>query len=493
MRSQERVVIVGAGVGGIGMAIELQGHGFRDITILERAEGLGGTWRHNTYPGCTCDVPSHLYSFSFAQRRDWSRLCSPQGEILEYLEGVAHDHGVDRLVVPGVNVVSCDWDEQECVWTISAEDGRQWQAEALIVATGQLHQPALPRLEGAEDFRGHTFHSSRWDHDYDLNGKRVAVIGTGASAIQFVPTVAEQAAQLNIFQRTGNWFMPRRNREYPRLFKALLRFVPGLQAFRRRFIYYYAESLTLMIRHPRTWGQIGRLNSTLFMRSQLKDPEVRRKAWPDYQFGCKRILFHSEYLPTLLRPNVELVTDPISRLTPSGIVTADGREREIDCLIYATGFRTTEFMFPMEITGRDGLSLREAWADGPHAHLGITMPGFPSLFLMYGPNTNTSGGSIIFYEETQAAYIRQALELVRGRQAAAIEVRPEVEAASDREVQARFDGTAWTACNSWYRNEKGRLVANWPGYMREYGERLRTLDPGEYELIPAPAREPIAA
>jgi cation diffusion facilitator CzcD-associated flavoprotein CzcO len=265
--------------------------------------------------------------------------------------------------------------------------------------------------------------------------------------------------------------------------------VPGFQAFRRAFIYYYAEALTLMIRHPRSWGLIGRLNSTLHMRRQLKDPEVRRKAWPDYTFGCKRILFSSEYLPTLERPNVELVTEPIERLTRRGIETADGVEREIDCLIYATGFRTTQFMFPMQVTGRDGVTLREAWAGGPHAHLGVTVPGFPSLFVMYGPNTNTSGGSIIFYEETQAGYIRQAIELVRRHEAGAIEVREDVEAASDRELQARFRGTAWTACNSWYRDQDGRIIANWPGYMREYANRLAVLDPDDYQLIEAPARE----
>jgi cation diffusion facilitator CzcD-associated flavoprotein CzcO len=229
------------------------------------------------------------------------------------------------------------------------------------------------------------------------------------------------------------------------------------------------------------------------MRWQLRDPEVRRKVWPDYTWGCKRILFSSWFLPTLQRPNVELVTDPIARLTDGGIVTADGAEREVDCIIYGTGFRTTSFMFPMEITGNGGRSLREQWAAGAHAHLGMAVPGFPSLFLMYGPNTNTSGGSIIFYEEMQAAYIRQALEWVRRRQAAAIEVRADVEAASDREVQARFTGTAWTQCNSWYRDETGRVVTNWPGYMREYAEQTRTLDPSEYELVPQPAVEPVAA
>ena len=493
MARKLRIVIVGAGVGGLSAAIELRRHGHRDVTLLERGPRLGGTWLYNTYPNCTCDVPSHLYSFSFAQRRDWSRLCSPQSEILQYLDAVAHEHGVADLVVPDVEVAGCAWDGEACEWTVSSSDGRSWQADAVILATGQLHQPAMPRLPGAEEFEGRSFHSARWDHGYDLSGKRVAVIGTGASAIQFMPEIAPQVDQLYVFQRTGNWFLPRRNRPYPWLVRKLIEHVPGLQALRRSYIYYYAELLTMTIRHPRSWGLIGRLNSTLHMRRQLKDPEVRRKAWPDYTFGCKRILFSSEYLPTLQRPNVELVTEGIERLSQRGIVTDDGVERTVDCVIYATGFRSTEFMFPMEVAGRDGLTLREAWADGPHAHLGVAVPGFPSLFFMYGPNTNTSGGSIIFYEEMEAQYIRQALDLVMARGAGAIEVRADVEAASDRELQARFQGTAWTGCDSWYRNRDGRIVANWPGYMSEYAQRVRVLEPGEYELVPAPAREPVAA
>ncbi len=484
------VVIVGAGVGGLAAAIELRRHGFRDVTLLERGPGLGGTWLYNTYPGCVCDVPSHLYSFSFAQRRDWSRLCSPQDEILGYLQEVAREHDVDGLVVPNTDVTSCSWDEESCQWTIRSADERTWVADALILATGQLHQPAMPRIERAEEFRGHSFHSARWDADYPLEGKSVAVIGTGASAIQLIPRVAEKAGRLYVFQRTGNWFLPRRNRPYPRLAKALIERVPRLQAFRRMFIYYYAELLTLTIRHPRTWGRIGRIQSSLFMRRQLRDPEVRRKAWPNYTFGCKRILFSSEYLPALQEPGVELVTDRIARLAPDGIVTEDGAERPVDCIIYATGFRTTEFMFPMEIDGVGGRTLREAWSGGPHAHLGMTVPGFPSLFLMYGPNTNTSGGSIIFYEEAQAAYIRQAIELMADRGAGGIEVREEVAAASDRELQARFNGTAWVACDSWYRDRTGRIVANWPGYMREYAQRVRAVDPGEFRLLPAPDRSP---
>jgi cation diffusion facilitator CzcD-associated flavoprotein CzcO len=480
-----RVVIVGAGFGGIAMAIELQRHGFDDVTILERASGIGGTWRYNDYPGCACDVPSHLYSFSFAQRRHWSRICSPQEEILGYLEEVAREYGVDRLVLTGVDVTACDWDEAAARWTVHSSDGRTWESEALVIATGQLHQPAFPRLEGR--FEGHSFHSARWDHDYDLTGKRVAVIGTGASAVQFVPPVAERAAKLYVFQRTGNWFLPRRNRPYPGLVKAAIRHLPGLQAFRRRFIYYYAESLTVMIRHPRTIGLIGRLISTVFMRRQLRDPDVRRRAWPHYTFGCKRVLFSSHYLPALQRPNVELVTERITRLEAHAVATEDGAEREVDCLIYGTGFRTTEFMFPMRVSGSGGRTLDQEWAEGAHAHLGMCVPGFPNLFLVYGPNTNTSGGSIVFYEEVQASYIRQALEQVRDRGARAIEVRREVEAASDREVQSRFEGTAWTQCSSWYRDDSGRIVTNWPGYMTDYAERVRELDEDEFEFAPVGA------
>lgn len=482
------MVIVGAGFGGIAAAIELRRHGFEDITILERAPALGGTWWYNTYPGCACDVPSHLYSFSYAQRKDWSRLCSPQEEILRYLQDVAREHGVDRLVVPGADVTACSWEQAACEWTVQTADGRSFHGDALILATGQLHQPLVPRFDGT--FEGRAFHSARWDHDYDLRGKRVAVVGTGASAVQFVPEIAGQVAKLYVFQRTGNWFLPRKNRAYPRWLKWTFEHMPGVEALRRRFLYCYAESLTLAIRHPRTWGRLGWARSAAFMRWQLRDPEVRGKAWPDYTWGCKRILFSSWFLPALQRPNVELVTEPIARLSSGGVVTADGVEREVDCIIYATGFRTTEFMFPMEISGRDGITLREAWAEGPHAHLGITVPGFPSMFLMYGPNTNTSGGSIITYEEAQASYIRQALSLVHERGAAAIEVRADVEAASDREVQARFHGTAWTQCDSWYRDARGRVVTNWPGYMREYEQRTSVLDPAEFELVEQPAAVP---
>jgi cation diffusion facilitator CzcD-associated flavoprotein CzcO len=473
---------VGAGFGGIAAAIELQRNGFSKITILDRAPDLGGTWFYNSYPGCACDVPSHLYSFSYRQRRDWSRLCSPQHEIHDYLREVARDHDLERLIQPNTTVTSCTWEEHSCRWQLATAAGERYEADAIVLATGQLHQPSIPAIEGIDTFAGHSFHSSRWDHDYPLEGKRVAVVGTGASAVQFIPPIAEEVAHLTVFQRTGNWFLPRKNTSYPAPFKAAIRWIPGLQAYRRRFMFEYCEALTAAIRHPRTLGRLMHLRSAGFMRSQLHDPDVRRKVWPHYTFGCKRVLFSSDFLPALQRPNVALVTDAIARVTPDGIVTADGRLHAVDTIIWGTGFRSTQFMLPMHVRGRDGAVLEESWARGAHAHLGISVPGFPNMFMMYGPNTNTSGGSIIFYHEAQAGYIRQALEQLRDRPAGAIEVRPEVEAASDRALQARFSGTAWTQCDSWYRDESGRIIANWPGYMREYAEQTSRLDPTHFHF-----------
>ncbi|MGQ0573717.1 MAG: flavin-containing monooxygenase [Pseudonocardia sp.] len=478
-----KIVIVGAGFGGIAAAIELRRHGLRDVTILDAAPELGGTWFHNTYPGAACDVPSHLYSFSYAQRRDWSRLCSPQPEILDYLRGVAREHGVDALVRPDTTVTSCSWDDATLRWSVTTAAGDTIEADAVVLATGQLHKPSVPAIPGRESFTGHTFHSARWDHDHDLRGKRVAVVGTGASAVQFVPEIAPGVARLVVFQRTANWFLQRKNRAYPRWVRAAIRYVPGLQAYRRRYMFGYCESLTAMIRFPRTLGRLGWLRAASFMRLQLRDPELRRKLWPDYTFGCKRVLFSSYFLPALQRPNVDVVTDRITRMTPTGIVTADGTEHAVDTVIWGTGFTTNEFMFPMKVIGTAGASLADAWAGGPHAHLGMTVPGFPSLFVMYGPNTNTSGGSIIGYLEAQAGYLRQALQQVRARGAAAIEVRADVEARSDRAVQANFAGTAWTRCDSWYRDSTGRIVANWPGFMRQYLAATKHLDPAEYEFL----------
>ncbi|GHJ35659.1 flavin-binding monooxygenase [Streptomyces sp. TS71-3] len=485
------MIVVGAGFGGIAVAAELIRHGYEDVELLEAGPEPGGTWLFNRYPGAACDVPSHLYSFSFAQRADWPHVFSPQSEILDYLRTTAAGLGIDDRITTGTRVTSCTWDESTRRWTVHstgpAGEAEQRTADVLVLATGQLSRPALPAIEGLADFAGHSFHSARWDHAYDLRGKRVAVIGTGASAAQFVPEIAPLAAKLTVFQRTGNWFLPRRVKPTPAPMTWLLRHVPGARRAWRWLAYHYIELITRCIRHPRTFGRIGTLLSSTFMRIQVRDRELRRKVWPDYPFGCKRVLLSSAFLPALARDNVELVTGSIERVTAGGLRTADGRVHEVDCVIYGTGFHTNTFMAPMEVTGAGGSVLREAWADGAQAHLGIMVSGFPSLFLMYGPNTNTSGGSIIFFLEAQAAFLRRAVELMRESGAAALDVLPEAQAAYQREIQARFEGTAWNHCSSWYRTEDGRNVANWPGYMAEYAARTRRPDPADFKLFPASA------
>ncbi|WP_067897510.1 flavin-containing monooxygenase [Nocardia vaccinii] len=486
-----KTIIVGAGLGGIAAAVELMRHGYTELTLLESAPDLGGTWHYNTYPGAACDVPSHLYSFSYAQRRDWSRMCSPQQEILAYIREVAAEHDVAAKVVTGTTVTACTWNETTCRWHVRAEnaDGNVvgHHADALIMATGQLNQPAIPAFPGADTFAGTAFHSARWDHDFDVRGKRVAVIGSGASAVQIVPAIADQVDKLSVFQRTGNWFMPRRNEPYAAPVRWAMRRSPAIARAWRWLIFQYMETLTASIHHPNTFGLFNRAISYVFMRSQLRDSDIRAKAWPDYSFGCKRILFSSAFLPALQKPNVELVTDAIEQITPAGIRTGDGREHEFDAIVYATGFRTNDFMLPMAVTGVGGRTLARSWADGAHAYLGISVPAFPSMFLMYGPNTNSSGGSVIHFLEAQARFIRTALDHIAARDAVAVDVRAEVESRADYQVQQQFAGTTWTQCNSWYRADNGRIVANWPGYMREYTALTRHIDADDYNLIPGPS------
>ena len=428
-------------------------------------------------------MAAHLYSFSFAQRRDWTRVCAGQQEILDYLRAVAEEYGVMSRVRFGQRVTECRWDDAESVWTVATDAGDVFCAEAVVLACGQLNRPSIPPLPGAERYAGHSFHSARWEHGYDLRGKRVAVVGTGASAVQLVPPVADAAASLTVFQRQGNWMLPRANRAYSPLQRWLVEHVPGLQSLRRTLLFYTMQLLTQAIRHPRTLGRAFAAFSTRFMRAQLGgDPKLARQVTPDYAFGCKRVLFSSHYLPALTRPDVELVTEPLAELTSAGIRTADGREREFDCVIWATGFKVSEFVAPMRVFGAGGRELAAEWRDGAHAHLGITVPGFPSLFFMFGPNTNSGGGSVIVYLEAQARYLRQAVAFLARRAPRGLTVRRSVEQAYNAELQARLGGTAWTTCDSWYRNDSGRIVANWPGFMGEYVKLTEAFEPDEYEF-----------
>jgi cation diffusion facilitator CzcD-associated flavoprotein CzcO len=485
-----RVAIVGAGFSGIAMAITLEREGIRDFELYERAEDLGGVWQQNTYPGATCDVPSYLYSYSFAQRRDWSRPCSPQAEILEYLRETASRYGVSGRVRTGCEIAGAEFDAERARWMLTSTAGERFEADALVLACGQLSRPAWPSIPGQEQFSGHSFHSAEWDHEYPLAGKRVAVIGTGASAIQFVPPIAEQVARLDVYQRTAPYMLPRRNPGYPRWMRALIAKVPGVQALRRLSMWLVMETFITGLTRVPPLGWALRTWSTTFMRSQVRDPDLRRRIWPDYPFGCKRILFSSSYLPALARPNVDLVTDPIARISARGVVAADGREREVDCIIYGTGFKANEFVAPMRVEGLRGRTLEQAWDGGAEAHLGVTVSGFPGMFLLYGPNTNLGVGSIIVMIEAQVGYVLAALRAAARLGAASLDVRPEVQAASSERLQRRLRGSVWSTCHSWYRTESGRVTNNWPGYMIEYVRATRRVRPEDYRPIrPRPVGE----
>lgn len=481
-------IIVGAGYSGLAMAVGLRQAGQDDFVILEQEGDVGGVWRDNTYPGAACDVPSYLYSLSTDQRKDWSRPCSPQPEIHAYLRDVARHHRLSERVRTGITVERASWDEDALAWSVQLRGGEALTCAALVLACGQLSAPAFPSIEGQDTFAGQSFHSARWDHSVPLQGRRVAVVGTGASAAQFVPPVAEAADHLDVYQRTANWILPRRNRPYAGWARRAIERVPGLQALRRLGMWTFMETgIAGQTRMPvirlglRAW-------STWHMRRQVQDPALRAKLFPDYPIGCKRVLFSSAFLPALTRPDVDVVTESIARITPTGVVVRepDGTERErpADVLIYGTGFRTHDFVAPMEVAGTGGRTLAEAWAGGAEAHLGITVSGFPNLFLLYGPNTNLGFGSIIVMIEAQVRYVLSALRALRSTGTAALELRPEVQRVSTERVQERLRESVWSSCRSWYRQgPDGRIVNNWPGQMTEYQRDTRQIDLGEYRAL----------
>ncbi|TDC87019.1 NAD(P)/FAD-dependent oxidoreductase [Actinomadura sp. 7K507] len=480
-------VIIGSGFGGIGMAIRLQQTGIRDVVILEKADALGGTWRDNTYPGAACDVPSHLYSFSFEPKTDWSRRFPPQAEILDYLWHCARKYGVLEKVRFGTEVTEARFDEDRAVWRISTTNG-DLEARVLVSACGQLNRPVLPDIEGRESFTGTSFHTARWDHGADLRGKRIALIGTGASAIQIVPEIAKEAAELRLFQRSAPYVVDKPDRLYRGWEKAVLKHVPGLYGLSRARIYALYESRALgFIKYPKLMSLLQkRFRDTL--EEGIDDPALRDALVPDYPVGCKRILISSDYYPALARPNVDLITDPIERITPSGVGTA-GRDHDVDAIVYATGFQTTEFLSPMKIVGRDGRELNEAWRDGAQAHLGITVSGFPNLFLLYGPYTNLGHNSIIYMLESQFRYVLGCAEALRRHGLAWIDVRPDVQDAFTRDMRERMRSTVWeTGCQSWYMNADGHVVNNWPGFTFAYRRATRRPDPRHFRARPAASR-----
>jgi cation diffusion facilitator CzcD-associated flavoprotein CzcO len=482
------VLVVGAGFGGLAAAVALRDAGVHDVTIVEKAERVGGVWRDNTYPGAACDVPSSLYSWSFAPNPDWPRRYAEQPDILHYIEGTAAKLDLLGLVRLGTEVTAARWDQQRRRWHVEGRDRDgsdvSWDVDVLVPAVGQLSRPALPRIRGRDDFRGPAFHSAQWDHELDLRGRRIGVIGTGASAIQFVPRIQEVAEHVTVFQRSAPHVVPKPDRAYTRAHLRAFRRVPGTQVFGRELTRSLSEVLNRSLTEQTRFTRAIDLAFRLHLRRQVKDPALRRRLTPDYPIGCKRVLFSNDWYPTLVKPDVEVVTDPIQEITENGVRTiAGGRavDHDLDVIIYGTGFAATDFLAPMSITGRDGLDLHKYWQDGAHAYLGITVPHFPNLFVVYGPNTNLGGSSIISMIECQTGYIEQAVALLAREQVDEIEVRERVSQRYDDEVQERLARSVWgSGCASWYQTAGGRVTTNWPGTVQEYRERTEIFEPGDY-------------
>lgn len=473
-------IVIGSGFGGLAAAVELRNHGVEEITILEKADRVGGVWRDNTYPGAACDVPSSLYSFSFAPNPDWRRRYAQQPDILAYIERVTRGLGLDELVHTGVEVTEAEYDEDSRRWLVRTAGGTTYAADVLVSAVGQLSRPALPHLPGLDSFEGPAFHSAEWDHDVDLTGRSVAVVGTGASAIQFVPELQKVAGRVTVFQRSAPYVVPKPDRAYTALHHVLFRRLPPTQGFGRELTRTLSESFNSSFTEESWITKALRATFRASLRLQVKDPVLRRKLTPDYPIGCKRVLFSNDWFRALTRPNVSVVTEPIAEVTPSGLRTADGTEHPADVIVYGTGFKATEFLEPIRVVGRGGRELHRDWADGARAYLGMTVPGFPNLFLVYGPNTNLGGSSILSMIECQTGYIGQGIDLLKAGVLDEVEVREEVAAAFDEEIQGRLSDSVWSSCSSWYRTDGGRITTNWPGRVQEYRERTALLDRGDY-------------
>ncbi len=478
-RTCTRFAIIGAGAGGICAGIRLRESGRKDFLIFEREARVGGTWYRNTYPGAACDIASHLYCFSFAPNPDWTRPYAPQPEIQRYLERVAREHRLDEHLRLGSGVATGRWDEERARWQLVLDSGAEVEAQFVIGAVGMFGEIAVPDIPGLKTFRGHRFHSAQWDHGHDLAGERVAVIGSAASAVQFVPEIAKQVSQLHVFQRTANWVLPKDDTPYSREQMEAFRSHPELMAERRQKLFEQVEiALTYTQSEPfRRAEEVGRTALQV-----VEDRVVRERLTPDHPFGCKRPLFSNDYLQTFNRSNVELVVDQIERITEDAVVTSDGSARAVDTIILATGFETRDYVSAIDLTGRDRRRIREAWLEGAEAYFGVTTSGFPNLFMLYGPNTN-GGNSIILMLEYQVDYLMRLIDAMAASGHDWIDVRREVMDAFNAILQEELAGidVLQAACNGYYRTESGRIVTQWPHNFAEYRSRVDRDDLSSFE------------
>ena len=487
-----RIAIIGTGFSGLGLAIRLRERGIEDFMLLERADAVGGTWRDNSYPGCACDVESHLYSFSFALHPEWTHSFSGQREIRTYLEHCAERYGIMPHMRFRHDVQSAEWDETAQHWQLETSVGVV-VAGMVIMAAGPLSDPVTPALPGLERFRGRTFHSARWDHEFDLTGRRVAVIGTGASAAQFVPEIQPQVAKLHLFQRTPPWILPRPGGPIGERRRRLYRRSRLAMKVTRAAIYLRHELYLLAFRHLRLARRVQRL-ALRHLHRAVKDPVLRAKLTPSYAIGCKRVLLTNDYLPAIVQPNVEVITDAIAEVREHSIVGADGIERPVDAIIFGTGFRPTAPPLADHVRGRMGETLTEAWRGSPRALAGVSVAGFPNLFLLLGPNSGLGHNSVVYMIEAQIAHIMDALAQLGRSGATVIEARPESQAAFVGDVDRRMRGTVWVAgqCRSWYLDATGRNSTLWPDFTWKYRRRVARVNPKDYLLRTAPRGVPVA-
>jgi cation diffusion facilitator CzcD-associated flavoprotein CzcO len=479
-----RALIIGTGFSGLGMAIALQRQGV-DFLLLEKADEIGGTWRDNTYPGCACDIPSHMYSFSFEPKPDWRHMWSFQPEIFDYLKGVTDKYGLRRYVRFNSRVDRAHWDDDDQTWHVFTDTGQEYVAQFLVSGAGGLHIPLIPDIEGIDEFRGDTFHSAQWDHDVDLTAKRVAVIGTGASAIQIVPAIVEDVAELHLYQRTPAWVMPRPNNAFPEWTRRMFATVPGARALMRAGIYWIHEAVGFaMTREPRLL-KIGELMGRWNIRRSIKDPELRRKLTPSYRAGCKRILNSDTYYGGIADPRTEVMTEGIARMTPDGIVTTDGREHPADVVVFATGFHVTDSYTYVDIKGSGGEDLVDRWnREGIQAHRGIAVAGMPNLFFLLGPNTALGHNSVVFMIESQIRYVAKAIAAVDKSGARALSPSRHAQDEFNAELQDDLATTVWNTggCRSWYLDDHGVNRALWSGMTWQYWLATRRFRRSEYEF-----------
>ncbi|MBM0124629.1 flavin-containing monooxygenase [Pimelobacter simplex] len=486
MDATPSVIVIGAGFGGLAAAHHLREAGITDITILERADGVGGVWRENTYPGAACDVPSVLYSWSFARKHDWSHRYARQPEILDYIRSHARRSGLAGLVRTGAEVTAATWHDAEGRWTVRLADGEELRADVLVSAVGQLSRPSVPTLPGVETFAGPSFHTATWDHDVDLAGRRVAVVGTGASAIQVVPAIVERVASLTVLQRSAPYVVPKPDGTYSARQQRRFGSHPRLHRLTRQGVFHLSEQLNRTLDSDGPLAEVLHRAWQVHLRRQVGDPALRERLVPDYPLGCKRLLFSNDWYPALTRPHVAVVTDAISSVEPDGIRTSDGRLHEVDVIVFGTGFAATDFLAGIDVRGRGGRRLSDAWDGGARAHLGMAVPEFPNFFVLYGPNTNLGGSSIIGMLEAQAGYVARAAAHVRDR--GPVEVRRDRAAAYDDEMQRRLGESVWSSCASWYRDPSGRITTNWPGTVREYQRRTAAFDASDFRVVEGAVR-----